>query len=304
MDIDPDTAAQYLQLSGPLGDRLRQVLRQTDDGACMTIENGRCPMWRQDGLCEIQSQLGHDALCKTCREYPRIQHDFGDFVEHGLELSCPEAARLILTTPYEMTETDDQQETAADYDTDAMATLLRSRREALDFLEHSTLPLPHTLAVLLLYAHQVQSELDGGEPAMLNPETAMATAQEFATNGNIHQFIQFFTTLEILTDTWRNYLEPPSTPLSWNSQIAALARYGIYRYWLQAISDYDLICRVKFIIAACILVSALGGDTLTTAQLFSKEIENNPDNVEAILDAAYSSPALTDVHLLGLLLHS
>ena len=34
------------------------------------------------------------------------------------------------------------------------------------------------------------------------------------------------------------------------------------------------------------------------------EIENNPDNVEAILDAAYSSPALTDVHLLGLLLHS
>ena len=83
VDIDPDTAAQYLQLSGPLGDRLRQVLRQTDDGACMTIENGRCPMWRQDGLCEIQSQLGHDALCKTCREYPRIQHDFGDFVGSG-----------------------------------------------------------------------------------------------------------------------------------------------------------------------------------------------------------------------------
>ena len=83
-----------------------------------------------------------------------------------------------------------------------------------------------------------------------------------------------------------------------------LAAYFIQRYWLQAVSDYDLICRAKLTIAACLLVNFMGGDFLQTAQQFSKEIENDPDNVEAILDGAYASPALTDANLLGLLLNT
>jgi hypothetical protein len=49
-------------------------------------------------------------------------------------------------------------------------------------------------------------------------------------------------------------------------------------------------------------VRHLGGDLVQTAQLYDKEIENNIDNVEAILDGAYTSAALTDEKLLGLLL--
>ena len=74
------------------------------------------------------------------------------------------------------------------------------------------------------------------------------------------------------------------------------------RYWLQAVSDYDLICRVKMVIASCLLVKTLGGDPVETAQIYAKEIENNADNVDAILDAAYENPAFTDDKLLGLLL--
>ena len=83
VDVDSDAARLYRALPGPLGDRLRLVLRDTEDGVQMEIENGRCPMWREDGLCRIQAELGHDALCKTCREFPRIRHDYGDFVELG-----------------------------------------------------------------------------------------------------------------------------------------------------------------------------------------------------------------------------
>ena len=50
------------------------------------------------------------------------------------------------------------------------------------------------------------------------------------------------------------------------------------------------------------MIRALPGDPLRNAQLYSKEIENDADNVYALLDAAYTSPALTDVKLLGLLL--
>ena len=74
------------------------------------------------------------------------------------------------------------------------------------------------------------------------------------------------------------------------------------RYWLQSILDYDLVCRVKLVVASCLLIHHLGGDILETAQLYSKEIENSAENVETILDGAYTHPALTDANLLGLLL--
>jgi hypothetical protein len=59
---------------------------------------------------------------------------------------------------------------------------------------------------------------------------------------------------------------------------------------------------VKLAVVSCLLIAGLGGDFVQTAQLYSKEIENNADNVDAILDGAYASPALTDAKLLGLLL--
>ena len=51
-------------------------------------------------------------------------------------------------------------------------------------------------------------------------------------------------------------------------------------------------------ITACLLAKTLGGNIFRTAQLLSKEIENSIDNVEALLDAAYAHPALTDDKLL------
>ena len=68
-------------------------------------------------------------------------------------------------------------------------------------------------------------------------------------------------------------------------------------------TDYDLISRVKLTVAARLTLRLLGGDVTETAQLFPKEIENDPDNLDAILDGAYTAPALTDANLLGVLLH-
>ena len=76
----------------------------------------------------------------------------------------------------------------------------------------------------------------------------------------------------------------------------------IRRYWLQAVSDYDLVCRVQFMVGAYLLLAHMDGNIVDNAQLFSKEIENDADNVEALLDAAYTQPAFTDAQLLGLLL--
>lgn len=302
VQVDAESAAYYRSLPGALGDRLRQVLTVDDDGdTIMKNENCRCPMWRQDGLCHIQADLGHDALCKTCRDFPRLTHDYGDFVEMGLELSCPEAARIILLSPAAtpIVEYADGGE-APEYDTHAMNVLLETREKMLAILADDSRPLGESLALGLMYGHHAQALLDGLDVAPFDPEAALQTAHKF---GKIlsADLPAFYADLEILTGTWSRRLASPS-PAEWSAPIRALARYGVERFWLQAVSDYDLICRVKMIIAACLLVKTLGGNPIETAQLYSKEIENNTDNVDAILDAAYSHLAFTDENLLGLLL--
>lgn len=299
--VDPQAAKKYRALPGDLGHRLRQVLTEENGDTIMTIENGRCPMWRKDGLCRIQAELGHDALCKTCRDFPRLTHDYGDFVELGLELSCPEAARLILGSPAlppTVTETDGSE--APEYEKEDMDILLRTRREALALLEGSR-PVADTLALLLMYGYHAQGQLDGAEPADFDPISALEEAKSFAKDADPAIFLDFFKNLEILSPQWKDRLNAPQFG-PWKPEHLRLARYFVERYWLQAVSDFDLVGRAKLAVISCLAIKFLGGDLLQTAQRYSKEIENDPDNVEAILDGAYTAPAFTDNKLLGLLL--
>ena len=301
VQVDALSAAYYRSLPGALGDDLRRLLKDEDGETVMTIVDGRCPMWRQDGLCRIQAQLGEKALCKTCREFPRLTHDYGDFMERGLELSCPEAARMILSAPAAESIVEEIPGGEAEYDADAMEVLLRTRENVLAILADTTHSVNESLALALLYSYQAQAELDGEEELPFEVDSALESVREFVKVPEISEIPDFFAGLEILTDTWAERLKHPA-PGPWDHRFRALARYFVERYWLQAVSDYDLYCRVKYIIAGCILIRNLGGDLLATAQLYSKETENNIDNVEAILDGAYSHPAFTDDKLLGLLL--
>ncbi len=302
VQVDRDTAACYRALPGPLGDRLREVLCEEDGETVMTITDGRCPMWRADGLCRIQAELGEEALCKTCREFPRLTHDYGDFVEFGLELSCPEAARMILNGPpaplREETAPGGQE---ADYDREAMAVLKATRERILDILSGDR-PIGETLTLALFYGYEAQALLDGAEERPFDPEAALREARSLAKPGDIPAMLDFFQGLEILTPEWEARLGQPN-PGPWDGRTLALARYLVGRYWLQAVADYDLYSRVKWMVLSCLLLRTLGGDFLATAQLFSKEIENDAANVDALLDGAYTAPAFTDDKLLGMLLY-
>ena len=301
--IDPEKAAFYRALPGDLGDRLRQVLEDEDGETYMTIENRRCPMWRDDGLCRIQAELGEDALCKTCRDFPRLTHDYGDFIEYGLELSCPEAARIILSTPSPtfVTEAVCGGE-VPEYDATDMEILLRTRETARRILTDSRHSIGECLELLRIYASQAQAELNGYEmPSWGNEDFLLEHSRKHIKTGNFSDILNFFKGLEILTPEWSVRLEAPS-PTNWEARHRILAQYFVDRYWLQAISDFDLVGRVKFALISCLMVKFLGGDFLETAQIYSKEIENSIENVEAILDATYENPIFDDGMLSGFLL--
>lgn len=305
VQVDEASVAYYRTLPGQLGEDLRLALKEDEDGeAYMALsEEGRCGFLRDDGLCRLQAELGHDALCKTCREYPRLTHDYGDFVEGGLELSCPEAARLILTEGesdwYSQELPGGEQ---PEYDSADMEILLRTREVMLTILKDERHSVAEALTLGLLYGYRAQNELDGGEAEVFEPEEELAFARKVAKPADYGELLEFYKSLEILREEWKERLENPLGDGSWSPMLRALARYGVERYWLQAVSDFDLVGRVKMVILSCLLVRHLGGDFLGTAQSYAKEIENDADNVDAILDGVYGNPALTDEKILGMLL--
>lgn len=207
-------------------------------------------------------------------------------------LTAPAAPRVTQTLPGGE---------EAQYDTDAMSVLKQTREVCLSLLQDTARPVPQTLALVLLYGCQAQSQLDGAEAFPFLPESALEDALALAKPGDMAPVLSLFQSLELLTPQWEAMLRSPA-PGSWENTHLALARYFVERYWLQAVSDYDLYSRVKLAILSCLVVRHLGGDIFRTAQLYSKEIENNADNLDALLDAAYTHSALTDDKLLGLLL--
>lgn len=57
----------------------------------------KCPMHNADNLCQIQLEQGESYLSRICSTFPRTTHTIDEFEETTLTLSCPEAARIVLT---------------------------------------------------------------------------------------------------------------------------------------------------------------------------------------------------------------
>ena len=300
VQVDAEAAARYRAMEGSLGDDLRAHLYDEDGETYLRNTGGRCPMWRQDGLCRIQAELGHGALCTVCQQFPRLRHDYGNFLELGLELSCPEAARLILENrPELVTETVPGGE-APEYDPEIMEILRESRSFALNLLEDSSHSVPERLRLLLMFGYHIQARIDGAELAPFDPDAALAEAAQFAGDGDAEALAEFYRELEPLTGRGQEKLNARQAPV-WEDGLCRIAQYGILRHWYQAVSDWDLSCRVKMLLSGCALMARLPGALAENAQLWSKEIENSATNLDALLDGAYTEPALTDANLLGLL---
>ena len=300
VQVDAASAARWRSMEGDLGDALRASLYDEDGETYLRNENGRCPMWRTDGLCRIQAEQGHDALCQVCQQFPRLRHDYGNFVELGLELSCPEAARLILERPPELVTQTVPGGEEPEYDGEIMDILRRSRPAALALLENGHYTVPQRLRLLLMLGYHVQAAIDGAELLPFDPDAALMEAAQFAGTPDADALAQVYRELEILTDRWQEKLDALTAPC-WEEGLCRIAQYGVLRHWYQAVSDWDLSSRIKLLLSGCALLARLPGALRDNAQLWSKEIENSAVNLDALLDGAYTQPGLTDANLLSLL---
>ena len=93
--IDDQTLKKYQHFKGPFRNRLhndidwkQHVFRQY---------NRRCAFLNEENLCDIYTEAGPEMFCRTCRNYPRHIEEFEGLREISLSLSCPEAARILLS---------------------------------------------------------------------------------------------------------------------------------------------------------------------------------------------------------------
>lgn len=305
VDVDPAAADYYRHLPGEIGDRIRAVLRDGEDGwASMALtEDRRCPMWRADGLCHIQAELGHDDLCDTCRNFPRLTHDYGDFMELGLEMSCPEAARIILSNPHAKWITEEVPGgEPPEYDEQYMKVLQISRDKAVELALDETVPVGDAIASVLVYAHIVYYATDMSELREFEREYHLEKFRSKKMDVFLEEFWDPYWNLEILTDRWKGILERGPVDVPWKPEHRALMRYFIDRYWYHSAYDDDFTTRAIFMALSCLVIRSMGDHTVEMAQLYSKEIENDADNVEALYEfIRNSSPAYLTKLLIMLL---
>ena len=111
--MDRRTYDAYQQCDDPeLGPKLRElvtintVAANDERYARLPLLSNGCA-FLADGLCSIQSRLGEAYLSNMCARYPRVMNRVDGVVQRSLDLSCPEAARMVLLDPEPMLFEDD-----------------------------------------------------------------------------------------------------------------------------------------------------------------------------------------------------
>lgn len=108
--IDKNTYNKYKSVTNThMSSKIKEVIQKnrsnpSDHHYATIMLSGcqSCVMLSEEGLCDIQLQLGEDYLSTTCAAYPRVTNVVDGKYEMSASMSCPEAARLALLNPEPM----------------------------------------------------------------------------------------------------------------------------------------------------------------------------------------------------------
>lgn len=163
--IDEDSLEKYERVKGSFGERLEREIDWEEGAFCQ--KRGRCCFLNEKNLCDIYGNLGEEALCETCTKYPRHVEEFEDLREYSLSLSCPVAARMMLTRKmpvsfqvWEDEKVDELEEEFEDFDLLLFTDLEDAREAILAVLQNRQLPIKHRIALVKELAVALQRCVD------------------------------------------------------------------------------------------------------------------------------------------------
>ena len=155
--IDEASLDRYGKETGEFGTRLRNSVDWEEE--CFYQNDRRCAFLNEENLCDLYKALGPDALCDTCRMYPRHTEEYEGLRELSLSLSCPEVAKMILSCKepvHFVEEEDDAEDDFEDFDF-MMSSQLEDTRDVLfSILQDRSLPLTLRMAATEQLAERYQ----------------------------------------------------------------------------------------------------------------------------------------------------
>ena len=246
--VDEAAKERYLRVDGQLGERIRKSLTVIDGEDCMKLEHGKCPLLTDDGLCPIVTELGEEYLSTTCHTHPRFTEIYGGLQETMLSVSCPEAARLLLsrTEPLRfVTEIDTILPEPDDLDADEFDLLLGARQTAFSLVQDRTRPLSDRLALLLCFAKRLQDNLTRDLPfceALCRryedrqyQDKVLLRIRRKRRHGSMTRIRQLLATAEHLSAEFPRLLQELERVELTKHEIALeqLTVYFLFRWWLK-----------------------------------------------------------------------
>ena len=279
IDIDADTLKFYKSVSGKFGDRLKQNIEYSDEPHFKLQTGDRCPFLNHNGLCDIITTLGEDALCQICSDHPRFRNFYTSFTEIGLGLCCEEAARIILSheKPFRLVALDGKEAEI----TEEEGGFLNFRQQLFDIAEKEDISALEKIEVISkTYKIQI--------PKKTNTE-----------------WLEFLKSLERLDPDWERYLSLPVVGVeelskvnlqSFEKYFSRLLVYFIYRHLGEGVNDGRIKERIRFGLICTYLIRILTAAQITQnpdfdfenftelCRAFSAEIEYSNENIETILN--------------------
>ena len=264
IDVDGETLERYSNLSSGYGDAVKRSISYDGDPHFKLCADDRCPHLDGQGFCKIILNLGEDYLCDICREHPRF-YNYTDVAEVGLGMSCPEAARIILSS-LDYSSMDEVGEVSADGDIEFNGRIMRGKVYAI--LGDSSICYRDRLA-------KIYADCD-------------------ISFGDDGAWLKKLSDLEYLDEGHRNLFMNYSSacrPAGVDQYLERFLAYLIYRHCTEAFDADDFVVRLSFCLfcerlAASLVVSEGAsslGEVVALMRIISEEIEYSQENTEALM---------------------
>lgn len=294
VEIDDEYAEQCKKEIGDLKSLFDKHLVKDADGYIFSLDNDRCPMLDERGLCRIQLEKGENEVCETCRLFPRYYDDYDCGVrETGLGLGCPEAARILL-----LPETEVQLNKTANTSDRFYNLLSKKREEFFNILNDENLDIKMKLSAVLFSAAELQEQIDNAD-YISEDRTAPFS-----------KCIKVLEKMEYISEERREFLISLTDEKAkynnfekYSQDFIRLFKYYLMRYMMTACFDLDVLTKVKYGAFACVVIKrvynsfpSLSFDNrVKIFYSFSKEVEYSPINIDILDDAMFDDFSVAEL---------
>lgn len=269
VDADEKSLAYYKTINGEIRDKIDSVLDKDEYGNTIfrLTKNKRCPFLNDENLCDMHIAIGGEHTPFTCRTFPRFINDFGGTREMGVSFSCPVASDMMwdLKEPFDfVSEINDIPPSLNDIDAETYFFLLTSRKKAYSIVQNQNKPVKDRLFELLDFGVELQNELD-----------------EYEEETTGIDFFEVFNNPEVINQEWVQKVDSANKSASVldTKQNENIAMYFLFRYFLNAVYDLDVLSKIKMAVVGVLVPTYFGNDSWTM-HLWSKETEHSDVNMD------------------------